>query len=163
MKFGMYLDFHIFQVYYLLLFWWRHCSIRTHTFVPTFVDAQTTFFLPNIGCTHDAFDYCHVDTWSLGMMKYCLSRLDYDPTDPLVKVYWVLPGKDIMDGLVCVDTEEAIAAMVTASKEAKTLDVIVDKENKIRTLYGDDVILNRCPTLPRKLPRSVQFVVVSYV
>ncbi|XP_044343151.1 uncharacterized protein [Triticum aestivum] len=111
----------------------------------------------NIGCTHDAFDYCHVDTWSLGMVKYCLSRLDYDPTDPLVKVYWVLPGKDIMDGLVCVETEEAIAAMVTASKEAKTLDVIVDKENKIRTLYGDDVILNRCPTLPRKLPRSGQF------
>ncbi|XP_044372993.1 uncharacterized protein [Triticum aestivum] len=91
------------------------------------------------------------------MMKYCLSRLDYDPTDPLVKVYWVLPGKDIMDGLVCVDTEEAIAAMVTASKEAKTLDVIVDEENKIRTLYGDDVILNRCPTLPRKFPRSGQF------
>lgn len=77
----------------------------------------------------------------MGMVKYCLSRLDYDPTYPLVKVYWYLPRNNIVDGLVCVDNEKAIVAMVSASKEAKTLEVLVDKENKIRTLYND-VILN---------------------
>ena len=70
-----------------------------------------------------------------------------------------MPGKDIVDGLVCVDTEEVIAAMVNASKECKTLLLIVDEENKIRTLY-DDVILDGPPLprviTPRKLPRSAE-------
>ena len=49
--------------------------------------------------------------------------------------------------------------MVNASKECKTLLLIVDEENKIRTLY-DDVILDGPPLprviTPRKLPRSAE-------
>ncbi|XBI90054.1 hypothetical protein VPH35_027767 [Triticum aestivum] len=98
-----------------------------------------------IGCSREAFDYCHSDTWSLGMIKYCLSRMDYDPTDPQIKVYWILPDKYYGDGLLCVDNPDVIAAMVRSSREAKTLDLLVDEENKIQTLYPE-IILKGCPT-----------------
>ncbi|KAI4993978.1 hypothetical protein ZWY2020_008291 [Hordeum vulgare] len=92
------------------------------------------------------FDYCHADTWSLSMVKYCLDRLDYSHGFPDLQVYWCLPDKDIVDGLVCVNSEEVIAAMVNASKEAKTLLVIVDEENKIRRFYED--VIKDGPPLP---------------
>ncbi|KAE8804771.1 hypothetical protein D1007_19186 [Hordeum vulgare] len=92
------------------------------------------------------FDYCHADTWSLSMVKYCLDRLDYSHGFPDLQVYWCLPDKDIVDGLVCVNSEEVIAAMINASKEAKTLLVIVDEENKIRRFYED--VIKDGPPLP---------------
>ena len=94
-----------------------------------------------IGSTSCEFDYYHAETWSLDMLKFCLDKLDYSHGYPDLQVYWCLPGKDIVDGLVCVDTEEVIAAMVNASKECKTLLLIVDEDNNIRTFY-DDVILD---------------------
>lgn len=112
-----------------------------------------------IGNTYCEFDYCHADTWTLDMLKFCLDKLDYSHGFPHRQVYWCLPGKEIVDGLVCVDTEEVIAAMVNASKECKTLLLIVDEENKIITLY-DDVIIDGSPLprviTPRKLPRSAE-------
>ncbi|KAI4985782.1 hypothetical protein ZWY2020_018412 [Hordeum vulgare] len=63
--------------------------------------------------------------------------------EPLLREPGLFPpeyDKDIVDGLVCVDSEEVIAAMVNASKEAKTLLVIVDEENKIRKFYEDVII-----------------------
>ncbi|KAI4991734.1 hypothetical protein ZWY2020_040120 [Hordeum vulgare] len=92
------------------------------------------------------FDHCHADTWSLSMVKYCLDRLDYSHGFPDLQVYWCLPDKDIVDGLVCVNSEEVIAAMINASKEAKTLLVIVDEENKIRRFYED--VIKDGPPLP---------------
>ncbi|KAI4968703.1 hypothetical protein ZWY2020_046033 [Hordeum vulgare] len=92
------------------------------------------------------FDYCHANTWSLSMVKYCLDRLDYSHGFPDLQVYWCLPDKDIVDGLVCVNSEEVIAAMVNASKEAKTLLVIVDEENKIIRFYED--VIKDGPPLP---------------
>ena len=71
--------------------------------------------------------------------------MDYDPTDPQIKVYWILPDKDYGDGLLCVDNPDVIAAMVRSSREAKTLDLLVDEENKIQTLYPE-IILKGCPT-----------------
>ncbi|KAE8776460.1 hypothetical protein D1007_50902 [Hordeum vulgare] len=96
------------------------------------------------GCTHEVYDYYHANTWSLGILKYCLSRLDYDPINPKVQVYWALQGKDIVDGLVCVDNPDVITGMVRASREAKTLKVIVDEQNKIQTIY-DNVIVKEYP------------------
>ena len=70
--------------------------------------------------------------------------MDYDPTDPQIKVYWILPDKDYGDGLLCVDNPDVIAAMVRSSREAKTLDLLVDEENRTQTLYPD-IILKGCP------------------
>ena len=63
-----------------------------------------------------------------------------------------------VNGLVCVDNVEEMAVMVSASREVKTLEVLVDEKTKIRTLY-DDVILNGCPPMAkvvtlRKMARS---------
>lgn len=65
-------------------------------------------------------------------MKYCLEKIGYDTSDPKIHVYWCLPeNKSILDGMLCVDNDEVIAAMNIASREHKTLDLLVDEKDHI--------------------------------
>ncbi|XP_044378466.1 uncharacterized protein [Triticum aestivum] len=78
------------------------------------------------GCTHDVFDYYHTDNWSIQVMNDCLEKIGYDTADPNIHVYWCMPEiTSILDGLVCVDNFQVIAAMNSASREQKTLYLLV--------------------------------------
>uniref|UniRef100_A0A453S6S5 Transposase MuDR plant domain-containing protein n=1 Tax=Aegilops tauschii subsp. strangulata TaxID=200361 RepID=A0A453S6S5_AEGTS len=108
-----------------------------------------------IGSTHDIFDFCQSDSWSLAKIGYCLNYLGYNVEDPALSVYWCFPGKDIVDGLVQVNTPEVCAAMVNASKETKTLCLMVDEKIRLKSMWGDHIV-NGCPELPRVLsPRKM--------
>ncbi|KAE8780704.1 hypothetical protein D1007_45992 [Hordeum vulgare] len=78
------------------------------------------------------FDYCHGDTWSLSMVKYCLDKLDYSHGFPSLQVYWCLPGKEIVDGLVCVDSEEVISCSEETDSDFDESDYDVED-------MGDDI------------------------
>lgn len=61
----------------------------------------------------------------------------------------------MLDGIICLDNEEAITVMARAGKENRSLHVIVDERNHIKSSW-DDVIYIGCPELQRVMtPRKM--------
>jgi hypothetical protein len=108
------------------------------------LDDRRTFW----GSTQEEYDNCDANTWSRDVINCILQHLGYDITSPELQVYWLLPGKDILDGMVCLDNEEAIASMARAGRENRSLHVIVDERNHVKSEW-DDLIYRGCLELPR--------------
>ena len=102
-------------------------------------------------------DYCHTETWSLLWVEEFLKQLGYEKDDKM-HVYWQLPGKNICDGLVCMQSDADIVEMIKSVSSHKTLCLMVDHTNFIKRLR-DDVIINGGPPLPpvispKKIPKK---------
>ena len=91
------------------------------------------------------FDNCTTDTWSLRWIDEMLRQLDKD-RDERLHVYWLLPGKQIQNGLVLVDKQAHIAEMIKASRVHKTLVLFVDRTNFLQILRPELIV--QLPGLP---------------
>ena len=50
-------------------------------------------------------------------------------------MYWAKPGMDILDGgLQCIDSDNVIVDMVEAARVNKSLSIMVDHSNFLKTL-----------------------------
>ncbi|KAM0827900.1 hypothetical protein ACQ4PT_067889 [Festuca glaucescens] len=99
------------------------------------------------------WDDCSTDTWSIHWIDELLGQKGYE-RDGRMHVYWCPPGKDVADGLVCIEKDADIVAMCTAVSYEKSLVLMIDQTNFLKTLR-DDVIIHGSPPLPPVLsPRK---------
>lgn len=64
------------------------------------------------------FDYCETDTWSLLWIDDFIEQLGYIKK-PSLKVYWLLPGKELDNGLRVVVSDSDINAMSSVVDRVK--------------------------------------------
>lgn len=115
--------------------------------------APLTYIQPTIAY----IDYCNTETWSLLWIEDILQQLGYKK-DGKLHVYWGWspPGKEICEGLVCIERDANIVEMIKAAENHKTLVLLVDHTNFLKKLR-EEAITNGCPPLsssPRKLPST---------
>ncbi|KAM0904344.1 hypothetical protein ACQ4PT_018059 [Festuca glaucescens] len=102
--------------------------------------------LDYVSGTSSYFDNLTVDTWSISWINEILRILGHE-RDERTSVYWLLPGKDITDGLVLIEKQSHIRDMINASKYHKTLVLFVDHTNFLKGLRPDVIVGQR--TNPR--------------
>ena len=89
----------------------------------------------------DWFDNCSADTFSVLWIKDFLQQLGH-PENGRTHVYWIRPGKKIEDGLISIEKDADILMMTEASKEHKTLALIVDHTDFLK-IFREDSIVDR--------------------
>jgi hypothetical protein len=100
--------------------------------------------LSYISGTIDYFDDCSSDTFSILWIQDFLNRLGHQ-MDGRLHVYWCKPRMDLMNGLQCIESDGDIVDMIEATKEEKTLCLMIDHTNFLRTLRNDVVVNERRP------------------
>jgi hypothetical protein len=60
------------------------------------------------------WDDCSTDTWSIHWIDELLGQMGYE-RDGRMHVYWCPPGKEVTDGLVCIEKDADIVAMCVVS------------------------------------------------
>lgn len=89
----------------------------------------------------DWFDYCEVDTWLKLWLEDMLEQLGYSKVQEL-KCFWLLPGKELADGLRIIAVDSDTNAMCSVVDRVKNLVVYSDHEDAILSTVWDDVVLN---------------------
>ncbi|CAN6342655.1 unnamed protein product [Urochloa humidicola] len=103
------------------------------------------------------FDHCEADTWSTLWFNDFLEQLDYLKTTSM-KIYWLLPGKDLSDGLRVVCSDDDTRVMMAVVKKVKKFVCYVDHDDSIAGMEWDDIVANPIVTLPKVLsPKKTEF------
>jgi hypothetical protein len=92
--------------------------------------------LTYISGTLDHFDHCNTETFSLLWIEEFLRHFGYR-FDGRLHVYWLKPGKELTNGLHCIEYNRDIVDMIRATEVNKELIVIIDHTNFLRTLRDD--------------------------
>ncbi|XP_039839041.1 uncharacterized protein LOC120699203 isoform X2 [Panicum virgatum] len=71
------------------------------------------------------FDHCEADSWSKFWLDDMLEKLGY-PETPNLKYYWLLPGKDLSDGLRIIIGDADTNVMCSVVDRIKNLVVYFD-------------------------------------
>lgn len=104
------------------------------------------------------FDHCDADTWSPLWFDDFIDKLGYMKTC-LVKVYWLLPGKDLFDGLRIIDSDADTNVMCSILDRVEDMVVYIDHEDIVASGPWDVVVANPQAELPKVFsPTKVQFV-----
>lgn len=103
----------------------------------TYVDERITWF-----------DHCEANTWSVLWFEDFIKQLGYRRPVEL-KIYWLLPGKDLSDGLRIILNDADTNAMTSVVHKVKNLVVYIDHEDTVGRVSWDDVISNPVAELPK--------------
>jgi hypothetical protein len=74
------------------------------------------------------FYHCEVDTWSPLWLEDFIEQLGYTKT-PMMKIYWLLLGKDLANGLRIILTDGDTNVMCSVVDRLKNLPVYTDHED----------------------------------
>jgi hypothetical protein len=98
----------------------------------------------------DWFDSCDADTWSSLCIDDCLGQLGIKTRVSSQKVHWLLPGKDIANGLrvVCTDIDTNI--MVSVIDMVKNLVIYVDQDDLLDGVNWYDLVSNPNANVPKE-------------
>jgi len=104
------------------------------------------------------YDFCDADTWSPLWFDDFVEELGYDKTERL-RIYWLLPGKELAEGLRVISSDSDTRVMVSVVDRVKNLVVYFDHDDNIAGLDFDDITVNPASELPKVLsPQKVQYV-----
>jgi len=107
------------------------------------------------------FDNLKLETWEFKMIEEMTTLLGYRLLSPNLRVYWLLPGKNLSDGLRIVDCDDDTIVMNQVAHRFNSFVLYFDHHNHVaKNSYKDDIVLNPINTLPktlspRKVPRMV--------
>ena len=94
------------------------------------------------------FDYFEIDTWSLMWLDDVKEQLGYS-TQADIKVYWLLPEKQLDNGLRIVSTNADTLAMASVAHKRKNLKIYLDHEDQLLDRHWDDIVMNPIAELPK--------------
>lgn len=87
-----------------------------------------------------------------------VEELGYDKTERL-NIYWLLPWKELADGLWVIINYSNTSVMVSVVDRVKNLVVYFDHDDNIVGLDFDDILVNPVARLPKILsPHKVEYV-----
>ncbi|CAN6317857.1 unnamed protein product [Urochloa humidicola] len=106
----------------------------------------------------DWFDKCEVDTWSPLWLHDFVEQLNYPVSDAL-KIYWLLPGKDLADGFRIISSDRDTMYMTAVVPKFRNFVVYFDHDDNITGLNWDDIVANPIVSLPKVIsPSKVEYV-----
>ena len=102
----------------------------------------------------DWFDYCDANILSPRWCEDFLYILGYSDSDTdSLKVYWLLPGKDLSDGLRLIKDHADNEAMRSVVGRVQTMVVYIDHEGTLGGVNWDDLVVN--PVAEKKEPEPL--------
>ena len=121
-------------------------------------------FFCGIGVNHtyvnekvDWFDHMDVDLWCYFWVVDFVSKLGYEVSSPNLRVHWLLPGKNIWDGLRIISNDGDTEVMRQFAGKMKNFVLYID--HHYQGLPPEDIVMNPVSDLPKVLsPRKVQHV-----
>jgi len=121
-------------------------------------------FFCGVGANHtyvdekvDWFDHMDVDLWCYFWVVEFVTKLGYVVSAPNLKVYWLLPGKDISDGLRIISSD--LDTKVMREFADKTMNFVLYIYHHYQGLPPEDIVLNPVAALPKVLsPMKVHYV-----
>lgn len=96
------------------------------------------------------FDQCEVDTWSPLWIEDFVFKIYY-PKNAVMKIYWLLPGKDLSDELRIVASDTDTLVMSSLVHKLKNLVVYLDHDDNLSELNWEDIVENPNASLPKVL------------
>jgi hypothetical protein len=112
------------------------------------------------------FDHCEVETWSVLWFEDIVEQLGYTKSATF-DVYWLMPGKTLVDGLRIVSTDSDTNAMCSVVDRVQNLVLYFHHDDILVDVHWDDVVVNpfkvhyaesrqndRLPEFYQELPRA---------
>lgn len=95
------------------------------------------------------FDHIEIDTWSPLWLDQFVVDLGYLRTGSL-KIYWLLPGKDIADGLRIIISDTDTNVMASVVDKFRNLVVYFDHDDSCSSFVWDDIVEKSVADLPKQ-------------
>ena len=87
-----------------------------------------------------------------------IAMLGYDASSPKLRIYWLLLGKSVADGLRIVSSDEETIVMKQITHKVKNFVLYLDHQDQVAKTY-DDIVLDPIDILPKVLsPKKVTYV-----
>jgi hypothetical protein len=99
------------------------------------------------------FDHCEVETWSVLWFEDIAEQLGYAKSAAF-EVYWLLPGKTLVNGLRIISTDSDTNAMCSVVDRVQNLVLYFHHDDILVDVHCDDVVVN--PVQSERLPEFYQ-------
>jgi len=101
-----------------------------------------------VGGQVHCFDHCEAGSWSPVWFNELLFMLHY-LKNPNLKMYWLLPGKDISDGIRLIFSDSDTLVMASLVGRVRTFVLYADHDDSLAGLDWDDIVANPIRSLPK--------------
>jgi hypothetical protein len=94
------------------------------------------------------FDHVEVAKWSPLFIEQLVFKLHY-PKNPKMKVFWLLPGKDLSNGLRLIWTDTNTMVMSSLVHKLKNFVLYLDHDDNLSDLQWNDIVANDMNSPPK--------------